>query len=144
IAPGGAQIRGLVAQAGTSSGIGAVNVTVYDDQNRFVVFGFTNADGTYSTEGGLVPGTYYARTSNAPGYEDQAYNGVPCAPCDATSVGTAIVLTEGEIRADIDFVLHAARPALENGLVGWWRFDDRRPVATDSSTSAHDGIFADG
>src|SRR6185503_13853004 len=53
IAPGGAQIRGLVAQAGTSSGIGAVNVTVYDDQNRFVVFGFTNADGTYSTEGGL-------------------------------------------------------------------------------------------
>jgi hypothetical protein len=107
IAPHGAQIRGRVTQAGSSAGIGGVNVNVYDDAGRLVASALTTADGTYIGDGGLPAGTYFARTLNALGYPDLVYSGIPCASCDVRT-GTPIVVGEGAIRADIDFQLNSS------------------------------------
>lgn len=98
------RITGRVTNAITDAGLPGVSVWIYNDSGVFVASGYSDYSGTYSSFSALSPGTYYARTSNTPGYLDQLYSGQSCAPGCAVTNGTAIIVGSGGA-AGIDFAL---------------------------------------
>jgi hypothetical protein len=97
------RITGRVTNAITDAGLPGVSVLLFYDFGVLVMTGYTDYSGSYSSFA-LSPGTYYARTSNAPGYLDQLYSGQSCAPGCAVTNGTAIIVGSGE-SPGIDFAL---------------------------------------
>src|SRR5205085_259905 len=98
-------VTGRVRTAPALNPLSGVQVDLYNADGLSVARAITTADGGYRFTG-LPPTAYFARTTNAPGYQDAIYNGVPCAvsSCNLLS-GTPIVLLEGSVRSDVDFTL---------------------------------------
>ena len=62
-------------------------------------------DGNYTSDVGLLPGTYYVVTYNSSHYFNQTYNGLPCPyGCDPTE-GLAIIVGDADAVSGIDFSL---------------------------------------
>jgi hypothetical protein len=102
LTPGG-RIAGNVSDAESDDGLADVAVEIYSSTGSFVTLAFTDGSGNYLT-GGLVPGTYYARTSNTSGYIDGLYLGEWCVACNVLN-GTPIVVTSNTTTPAIDFEL---------------------------------------
>src|SRR5207249_3191991 len=85
-------IAGTVTDAATTAGLGNVTVQVYNSTGTFVRGTVTTGTGSYSV-GGLVTGTYYARTfvPNTMNYIDELWDNIPCLNCVVTT-GTAIAV----------------------------------------------------
>lgn len=98
-------ISGHVGYAtGADNPAGAAFVHLYDAAGGEMRTAYPDASGAYALTD-IAAGTYFTQAT-AYGAFGQIYSGVDCPiignPCDAT-VGTPIVLAQGEQRADIDF-----------------------------------------
>ena len=102
----GGRISGTVTDTAspTPNPLPDIEVVVYDPDGRSVAWGYTDAAGYYTSDTGLLAGTYFVRTYNSSGYVDELYNDIPCASCTVTN-GTPITVTLGETRSGIDFAL---------------------------------------
>jgi hypothetical protein len=100
----GGTMAGSVSDAATDLPVTNVNVYLYNSRGIPVSLGVTDTAGTY-TVSGVAPGTYFVRTSNATGYLDQLYAGIPCISgnCTVTN-GTPVVMTFGS-SAHVNFAL---------------------------------------
>jgi 5-hydroxyisourate hydrolase-like protein (transthyretin family) len=101
----GGGLEGVVRDASTSAPIAGVVVQVYDSTGDLVGASATDSAGRYAIAG-ISPGPHYARTSNAQGFVDSLYPGIPCEPaCDVLS-GAPINIATGTVAA-VDFALSA-------------------------------------
>jgi hypothetical protein len=100
-----ARIRGTVRDAVTQQPLEYVYVEIFDTNTNLVAYGYTDDYGRYTAEG-LPAGSYYAKTYDAYGYQDEMYDNVPCPDgvCN-WSDGTVIVLTTAATVSGIDFNL---------------------------------------
>ena len=105
LAPGG-RISGTVTNAATSAPLVSVNVQIFDSGGAFVANGFTDGSGNYTSDVGLVAGSYFVRTNNGQGFIDKLYNNITCVTCNVTS-GTAITVSAGATTSGINFALNA-------------------------------------
>ncbi len=71
----GASISGRVYSDKTGAGISDVDVQIYDSGWNIIKNGQTNLSGYYSIDG-LEPGSYYIKTLNTSGYNDEYYSDV--------------------------------------------------------------------
>jgi hypothetical protein len=104
---GAGSITGAVTSAATGVGLLNVRVSFYKSNGDLVKSVTTVANTGGYTVRGLAPGTYYARTvvsPATPNYADEAYNDVPCAPCNVLST-TGIVVSANNTTSGIDFAL---------------------------------------
>ena len=105
----GGRISGRVTNT-TGAGLQGVNVDVYKTSGTsytWVGSGYTNTDGTYTTNGGLQAGSYFVRTytyNSTAGLVDELYDDIPCLGCNPT-VGTPVAVAAGQTTAGINFVL---------------------------------------
>ena len=109
--PGGA-ITGTVRAAESLTPIAGVSVNIYTSTGRWVDSVRTNSSGVYRSTRGLATGDYYLRTSNAPGYVDMLYGGLPCPNGSCTlTAGEPVNVTQGSstqtptVAQFIDFAL---------------------------------------
>ena len=82
----GVTITGKITNASSSSPVASVRVYAYGSTGSSVTNLLTNACGIYNISG-LVPGTYFARTSNTIRLIDELYDNIPC-PGGACTVTT--------------------------------------------------------
>ncbi len=103
--PGG-RIAGRVTDSATGLGIAGV-IIFFLPATGDVAFtrAVTDAMGDYLSDGGTVTGTVYAFTVNALGYQNEAWDNVPCGACDPTEVGTPMPVTIGVTTGGYDFAL---------------------------------------
>ncbi|MFB3853554.1 MAG: carboxypeptidase regulatory-like domain-containing protein [Vicinamibacterales bacterium] len=88
------RVAGTVTDAGTTLGIANVQVELLDSSGgRVGNLASTNASGQYAFNGPLLPGTYFARTWNVPGYINEVYDNLPI--WTARTSGTPITVTNG-------------------------------------------------
>ncbi len=101
----GSVIEGTVTDAATGLPIQNVQVSIVDQDGASVTFGNSDASGHYAGQAGLLPGTYFVRTTYAPGHVNQVHGGGPCYPlsCDPTG-GTPVEIIAGT-DAVVDFAL---------------------------------------
>ena len=96
-------ISGLVTDVDRGEPLAFIDVFVYNEDGGFVGSDSTDDNGRY-TVGGLLPGTYFARTESFYSRADEIYDDIPCfRNCDPTS-GTPIAVASG-ITEGIDFAL---------------------------------------
>ncbi|HXY39136.1 MAG TPA: carboxypeptidase regulatory-like domain-containing protein [Vicinamibacteria bacterium] len=122
------RISGTVRDAANGQPLADIEVWVYDSAGREVDLGFTDGSGAYTTDIGVPTGTYYARTANSLGYQDQLYRGVSCAggTCTVTE-GTPIGVTVPAVTHGIDFTL--AHPTAFYTLAPCRVADTRQPAS---------------
>ncbi len=118
----GGRISGSVVDATTGGPIAAVLIGIFDTAGRQLETGRTQADGTYLSYAGLLPGTYYARTVRAPGHVDELYGGKPCPMTCLVTDGTAITVTGTQTTSNVDFTLDAG------GRIGGHVFDAQTSI----------------
>ena len=82
--------------------LAGVAVSVHSSAGGGSVFAQTDANGAWHTLEGLLPGTYFARTSS--GYLDELWNNLPCEPFCTVTAGTPIVVGASPVTG-IDFAL---------------------------------------
>jgi hypothetical protein len=99
----GGRISGTVTSAATSAPLAGIIVEIFDTSGRFVTNAFSDASGNY-TSAELTSGTYFARTYTVPGFIDQLFNAIPCAPCSVTT-GTPIVVSAPSSTSNVNFAL---------------------------------------
>ncbi len=104
----GGRISGTVTDAGTGLPLANVEVDLYNSSGSYVTYGYANSSGVYTSNSGLLSGTYYARTWNSLGYIEELYSNISCpgGPCTVTT-GTPISVTQGVTTTGIDFGLAA-------------------------------------
>ncbi|MEM1178069.1 MAG: carboxypeptidase regulatory-like domain-containing protein [Acidobacteriota bacterium] len=96
-------ISGAVTDDATGDPVTFPNVQVYDATGTPVGNAFNEFDGTYRTTQ-LPAGTYFV-TGFATDYRREVWDDILCpSPCDPT-LGTPIVLADGEERENVDFAL---------------------------------------
>ncbi len=107
---------GQVTFAGTGIPLGGVVVNVFDDDGHLVASQITGFNGNYFVFG-LPAGAYYATTTNTYGFDDELYQGLPCAggSCDPTT-GTPIVTVRDQTTFDVDFTLGNELVIFANGF----------------------------
>ena len=105
------ELGGLVSGTVTAQGSGAVLASTalrfYDAQGRLAVEGFTDSDGTYSLEGGLPTGNYFALTDSER-HVDEIYDNVGCVgECSGSRAptGTPIPVAAGVTTVGRNFAL---------------------------------------
>ncbi len=102
---------GVVSNATTGLPISGIEVVARLQSGAYEEYAFTGADGVFEFFS-LDEGPYYFVTENADykGYQDQLYEGIPCAEgwyaCDSTQ-GTLVEDPEGDGASGIDFNLTA-------------------------------------
>ncbi len=79
-----------------------VTVSVHESSGGGSVYSQTDASGAWHTPEGLLPGTYFARTSS--GYLDELWTDLPCEPFCTVTNGTPIVVGADPVTG-IDFAL---------------------------------------
>lgn len=110
----GGRIEGRVRDNGTSNDLAGVVVEAYDNLARLVDFGTSDVEGNYRLDG-LPAGSYFLRTRNLLGYQDQLHAGGSCNPfCDPVT-GTPVGVVEGATVSNLDFDL--VRSAALSGTV---------------------------
>jgi hypothetical protein len=102
----GGRISGTVTDAATGAPLQSVQVRILNSGGSQVTYGYTNSSGVYTSNAGLVAGTYYARTYNSQGYIEELYDNISCpgGSCSQTG-GTAISVSLGSTRTGVDFGL---------------------------------------
>jgi alpha-tubulin suppressor-like RCC1 family protein/uncharacterized surface anchored protein len=102
----GGMIAGTVTDAGTGVPLAGVAVSAYNASGAAVGSGTVDAAGNYLIAG-LATGTYYVRTSNTLGYEDEVYNNLPCpgGTCPPVTTGSGVSVTGGGTTSGISFGL---------------------------------------
>jgi hypothetical protein len=71
-----------------------------------VTYGYTNSSGVYTSNTGLLAGTYYARTSNTAGYLDELYDNISCPGGGCLVAGGSLIsVAAGSTTTGIDFDL---------------------------------------
>ncbi|MFC1747961.1 carboxypeptidase regulatory-like domain-containing protein [Pseudomonadota bacterium] len=107
----GPRILGSVVSESTGEAIDS-QILVYDSQGNLVTYGQTTYNGVYSTEGALLPGTYYVRTANKDGYVDEFLSDIAIAGVEGFGNATPLVIPsdgfEGELEAE--FILSKGTP----------------------------------
>ena len=105
LALGGA-ISGTVTAEGTGEALPGVIVSTQDaTAYPPLPTATTNARGEFSLVG-LATGTYHVRTSNALGYVDGLFAGLPCPGGSCTvGSGTNVPVVQGTVTTGVDFVL---------------------------------------
>ena len=107
LAPGGS-LTGTVTNASTGLPVSGVTVSIFTITGSLQATAITNTSGIYAVRG-LVTGTYFARTSNAPGFTDQLFNGLACVASNCTvTTGTPILVTVPNVTSGINFALAPA------------------------------------
>lgn len=102
----GAQFTGVVSAAGTGQPLGGVFVFVVNATGTSLTGGFTNANGRYTTDQGLLDGSYYLRTSNTRGLINEVYPNINCIGFACPNgVGTAISATAATSPVAVDMDL---------------------------------------
>jgi hypothetical protein len=108
LAPG-ASIGGRVTAAATGAALPGsswpASIQAYTSSGALAKSVSASGTGSY-TMSGLASGTYYVRTSNVQGFEDQLFSAIACpgGGCTVTS-GTGVVATAGTTAVNIDFAL---------------------------------------
>ena len=110
----GGALRGVVRNS-AGNPLSLVTVLVVDSAGRAVGSGQSDSLGNYSVDG-LIPGTYFARTSNALGLQDQLFGGATCAAGCNPLLGTAISVVGTNSTSAIDFSLNQPDPLFRNGF----------------------------
>ena len=110
----GAALRGVVRNS-FGNPLSLVTVIVVDSAGLSVGSGQSDSLGNYSVDG-LVAGTYYARTSNTLGLQDQLFGGAACAAGCNPLLGTAISVVGTNTTNSIDFSLNQPDPLFRNGF----------------------------
>lgn len=100
----GGGISGVVTSSGDGAPIDQVHIDVYDAEGSWVSSATPDATGFYTTEAGLAPGTYFAKTDNWWGHIDEVYDNIPCAAGCSVVEATPITVAGG-ITTGVDFVL---------------------------------------
>ena len=96
----GGRIAGVIRSAESNAGLRDVTVKILNAAGLQVTSGVSSSQGTYLT-GDLLPGTYFAKTSNSSGYVDTFVGGATFASA------TPIVVTSGATTAGVDAALAA-------------------------------------
>jgi len=100
----GSSISGTIADAATSQLISTGSVLIFDSAGTLLGSAPANAQGAYRY-GGLLAGTYYART-DVPDYLDELWNNIVCPKGNcAIRSGTPIQLPNQSSDASADFQL---------------------------------------
>ena len=102
----GGRISGRVMIDGTSTPIPNVTISVLDANGSRISPTTTNAAGNWISTS-LPTGTYYVKTTNAPGYIDETYDNLQCVGNCTVQAGRSIAVTVGETTANINFGLAA-------------------------------------
>ncbi len=110
----GGALRGVVRNS-SGNPLSLVTVLVVDSAGRAVGSGQSDSLGNYSVDG-LVPGTYFARTSNALGLQDVLFGGATCAVGCNPLLGTAISVVGTNSTGAVDFSLNQPDPLFRNGF----------------------------
>jgi hypothetical protein len=140
----GGSIGGHIAAAGSQTALAGVTVKVYAANGALAFEVVSDAGGNYVTPA-LPPGTYYARTANSLGFQDQIYPATPvCVPaCQAVS-GQPITVSEFVTTTGIDFTLAPKTDLIQNGdfsagMANWGLF--ATPDITYIVSSVTAGVF---
>jgi len=126
LAPGGI-VSGVIRDAGTAAVLPSMAVSIWTQDGTLAKVGQTNINGIF-TIGGLPSGTYFARTSNAPGYAEEIFNSrALCDPSCLVTDGDPIAVTVGNMTSGVDFDLSPAVELVQNGnfsngLANWSLF----------------------
>jgi hypothetical protein len=91
----GQVISGVVTDAATGAGLGSVRIEILTANESWISNANTAPDGSFTSNFGLPAGTYFAHTLNVPGFVDQVYNGIDCAPHCIVVRGSPIVVPSG-------------------------------------------------
>lgn len=81
-----------------------VRVELYDAASKLVGTADSNSLGNYSING-MAAGTYYARTVNLLGLQDNLFGGAPCGAGCNVLTGTPITVSGTNTTPSIDFAL---------------------------------------
>jgi hypothetical protein len=100
------RIAGTVRDTATGLPLPGVRVAIYYSAGYFAAYAYSRETGAWATDVSLLPGTYYARTDDTPGYVDELYDDVAC-PDDTCPVttGQPIGVTAAATTTGIDFAL---------------------------------------
>ena len=110
----GGSISGTV-RASLGPVLSLVSVQLFDSSGRNVGSGTSDSLGNYQIDG-LVPGSYFARTSNLLGLQDLLFGGAICgANCNPLN-GNAITVSGVALTPAIDFNLPQTDPLFKNGF----------------------------
>ncbi len=101
-------ISGLVAELGSGTPLGGIEVAVFDTAGEYHGADTTASDGTYTITG-LPSGTYHVTTVDAPAHVDQLFHSLVCPGgggygCDPTT-GDSITVTAPSTTGGVDFSL---------------------------------------
>jgi hypothetical protein len=150
----GGQITGSVRRA-DNTGLGSINVQLFNGAGTFLNSSFTTTSGTYSIAG-LSTGSYFIRTSNSQGFINVVYDGgtgATCLSCNPSAVGTAIAVTAGQTTSNINLVLAAGgqitgtvRNASTNALLPSVNIGIYNPSGTlvESAVTDTSGVYLSG
>jgi hypothetical protein len=101
----GGRVTGTVVDATTLLPLQNVNVAIADASGRVIASGNSDATGTFISGAGLPTGTYYARTNNSQGYQDEIFNNVKCPSSCSVIAGLSFGVTSGATTSGINFAL---------------------------------------
>jgi hypothetical protein len=113
LAPGGAVSGTVRTQLGAA--LALVSVQLFDSVGRSVGAAQSDSLGNYTIDG-LVPGTYFARTSNLLGLQDVLFGGAVCAAGCNPLTGTPINVIGTTTTPSIDFGLPQQVELFKNGF----------------------------
>ncbi len=101
----GGRVTGTITDASSGQPLGSVTVQLYDATGRQFTSGTSSAFGVYTSQSGLPPGTYHARTVNGIGYVNELYGGALCiGACDVTA-SNPIVVVGSATTSNVNFAL---------------------------------------
>jgi 5-hydroxyisourate hydrolase-like protein (transthyretin family) len=99
----GGRITGHVTSSATGQPISGVTVQIADVRGITVTTAATDTTGSYLSQDGLPPGTYYAFTTNGQLFVNGLYRDLPCLSCSPVT-GTPVSVLSGTT-GGIDFAL---------------------------------------
>ncbi len=94
LAPAG-RIGGTVTDAATGAPLGGVIIYVENSSGERVEASFTGVEGSFLTDQPLTSGSYFVRTNNPLGYQDELYDDLPCEGGCVVTEGSQVSVAEG-------------------------------------------------
>jgi len=100
----GGGFSGLVTEALTGLPISDARIEIYDSDGEEVTTRYGDTTGAFSVDR-LAEGEYFAVASEY-GFQEQLYDAIDCPGSCVPTLGTAIVVTDGQDTGGIDFALY--------------------------------------
>ncbi len=108
LANNGGRISGHLSDSASGDAIPLQTVVIYNSAGAVADYAAVDDNGNYINFHGLAAGTYYA-LADVPDYLAELYDDVACPSGCSPTGGTAIAVTLGQTRQNIDFELDTAR-----------------------------------